>query len=84
MVLSNYERKTSHSLGVIQVNIVLGTIAKPTLSVVISTKENYNLLLGQEWIHEAWAIPLTLHQMISIWRPNGISAFRIFPFSNSC
>ena len=46
MVLSNYEGKTSKALGVIHVDIVVGTILGRTLFMVILTKTNYNLLLG--------------------------------------
>lgn len=46
MVMSNYEGKTSKYLKVIQVDITVGTIITPTLFVVITTKANYNLLLG--------------------------------------
>lgn len=46
MVLSNYEGKTSKVLGVIQVDIFVWTMIRPTLFVVIYSKENYNLLLG--------------------------------------
>lgn len=51
MVLSNYEGKTGHILGIIQVDISVGTLTRPTLFMVISSKENCNLLLGLEWIH---------------------------------
>lgn len=40
MVLSNYEAKTSKALGVIQVNIIVGIITRPTLFVVITTNAN--------------------------------------------
>lgn len=48
MVLSNYNKKTSRPLGVIQVDVFVGIKTRPTLFVVIPTKENHNLLLGQE------------------------------------
>lgn len=46
MVLSNHEGNMSYYFGVIQVNIVVGTITRPTLFVVITSKANYNLFLG--------------------------------------
>lgn len=72
LVMSNYEGKTSYSLGVIGVNIVVGTITRSILFVVIASKVNYNLMLAREWIHGVWAVPSTLHQRISIWRPDGV------------
>ena len=58
MVLSNYEVKTSKPLGVIHVDIVVGTTSRTTLFVVVPTKTNYNLLLSREWIHRVEAVPL--------------------------
>lgn len=51
MVLSNYEGKTSSILGVIQVELAVGTTTRMTLFMVIKSKANFNLLLGREWIH---------------------------------
>lgn len=39
---------------------------------VVPTKANYNLLLGKEWIHGIWTVPLTMHQQITIWKPDSI------------
>lgn len=72
MVMSNYEGKISKALRVIQVNIVVGIIIRQTLFVVIPSKVNYNLFLGREWIHGVGAVPSSIHQRISIWRPNSI------------
>lgn len=47
MVLSNYEGKTSKHLRVIQVEVVVVATTRPTFFVVVSTKENYNSLLGR-------------------------------------
>lgn len=47
MVLSNYEGKTSHILGVIQVELSIGSITRTTLFMVITSNANYNLLLGR-------------------------------------
>ena len=72
MVLSDFGVKTSKALGVILVKIHVGTIQRLTLFVAVPSKENYNLLLGREWIHGVGAVPSTLHQVVSIWRPDGI------------
>lgn len=64
MALSNYEGKTRHILGVIQVNLSVGSTTRQTLFVVIPYKENYNMLLGREWIHRIWVIPSMLRQRV--------------------
>lgn len=61
IVFSNYEGKTSKALGVIQVDIVVDTIVRPTLLMIILTIASYNLLLCREWIHDIGEIPSTLH-----------------------
>lgn len=48
MVLSNYEGKIGQTLGVIQVDLTVGSITRPTMFMVIPAKVNYNLLLGRE------------------------------------
>jgi hypothetical protein len=72
MVLTDFEGKTSKSLGVILLSVRVGTVARPTLFVVVSSKANYNMLLGREWIHGVGAVPSTLHQVVSIWRDDGV------------
>ncbi|XP_050915465.1 uncharacterized protein LOC127130515 [Lathyrus oleraceus] len=72
MVLSNYEGKVGTTIGVIQVNLTVGTITRPTMFMVIASRANYNLLLGREWIHGVGAVPSSMHQRIAIWRPDGI------------
>jgi hypothetical protein len=62
IVLSNYEGKTGHSMGAIQVDVCVGSTVRPTLFLVVPSKANFNLLLGREWIHGVGAVPLTLHQ----------------------
>lgn len=61
MILSNYEGKTSRPLSVIQVDVVIGTTTRPTLFIVVPTKENYNLLFNREWIHGVGCVPSSMH-----------------------
>lgn len=51
MVPSNYEGRTSQTLGVIQVDVTMGYITRPTILMVIASRASYNFLLGREWIH---------------------------------
>ena len=51
MVFSNYEGKIVHTLGVVQIDLTMGLIIRPTMFMVIEAKTNYNMLLGREWIH---------------------------------
>ncbi|CAJ2630140.1 unnamed protein product [Trifolium pratense] len=72
VVLANYEGKTGHSLGAVQLEVCVGSTVRKTLFMVIAAKPNYNLLLGREWIHGVGAIPSTMHQRLIIWREDGL------------
>lgn len=66
MVLSNYEGKVGTKMRVIQVDLTVGTITRPTMFMVIVSKANYNMLLGREWIHGIEVVPSSMHQRITI------------------
>ena len=88
VILSNYEGKVGHSLGALQVSLIVGTVVRPTLFMVVPSKANFNLLLGREWIHWICVVPSSMHQRISIWRDDGtvenIEAECNTPFSQQC
>jgi hypothetical protein len=72
VVLANYEGKTGHSLGAIQLEVCVGSTVRKTLFMVIAARPNYNLLLGREWIHGVGAVPSSLHQRLILWRDDGL------------
>ncbi|PNX69000.1 hypothetical protein L195_g056475, partial [Trifolium pratense] len=72
VLLANYEGKTGHSLGAVQLEVFVGSTVRKTLFMVIAAKPNYNLLLGREWIHGVGAVPSTMHQRLIIWREDGL------------
>jgi len=72
IVLSNYDAKAGHSLGAIQVKLIVETITRPTLFMVVPSKANFNMLLGREWIHGVCDVPSSMHPRISIWGDDGM------------
>lgn len=72
MVLSNYDGKVGFSLGVIQVELTVGTFTRSIMFMIMETKANYNLLLGRKWIHGVGVVPFSMHQRIIIWCLDGI------------
>ena len=50
----------------------MGSINRTTMFLVVSSKVNFNMFLGREWIHGVVVVPSTLHQRLSIWRENGL------------
>jgi hypothetical protein len=61
VVLCNYEGKSGSSLCAVEVDLVVGTVKRPTLVLLVESKANYNFLLGREWIHGVGAVPSTIH-----------------------
>lgn len=61
MVMLNYKGKTIHVMGVIHVELSVGTMTRPTMFMVIVSNANYNMLLRREWIHGIGPVPSTLH-----------------------
>ncbi|XP_058733103.1 uncharacterized protein LOC131604695 [Vicia villosa] len=57
-------------MGVIQLNITVGSVTRPTIFMVIKGKPIYNLLVGRGWLHGA--APSSMHQPLIIWRGDGI------------
>jgi ABC-type Na+ transport system ATPase subunit NatA len=39
---------------------------------LVSSKANFNILLGREWIHGISVVPSSMHQRVAIWRGDGI------------
>ena len=72
VVLCNYEGKSGSSFGVVEVDLVIGTVKMPTLFLVVESKANYNLLLNREWMHGVGVVPSTMHQRLSLWKENGV------------
>jgi len=72
VVLTNYEGTTGNFLGAVEVDLVVGSISQTTMFMVVPSKENFNVLLGREWIQGVGAVPSTMHQRIAIWRKDGL------------
>ena len=68
MVLSDYKGRTRNTMGVIQVNIIVGSVTRPTIFMVIQGKPSYNLLVGREWLHGIGVVSSSMHQRLIIWR----------------
>ena len=59
-------------MGVVQLDLTIGSSCRPTMFMVIEAKANYNFLLGREWIHGVGAVPSSMHQRLVLWREDGI------------
>ena len=72
MVLADYEGSTKQTMGVIQVDVIVGSVTRPTIFMVIQGMPSYNLLVIREWLHGIGVVPSSMHQRLMIWGEDGI------------
>ena len=51
-------------MGTLSTHIMIDSIGYSILFQVLKIKSSFNHLLGRPWIHEAGAIPYSLHQKV--------------------
>ena len=68
MSISTFIGEISKTLGVLPIDINVGS--KTFLSTFFFTNStvNYNALLGRGWIHANWCVSSSLHQFLLFWK----------------
>ena len=51
-------------MGTLTTHVMIGPVRYSILFQVLRIQSSFNLLLGRPWIHEAGAIPSSLHQKV--------------------
>jgi hypothetical protein len=49
--MTNFTRKVTLAIGVLLVDLTIGTKTSPTAFFVVDVNPSYSLLLGLDWIH---------------------------------
>lgn len=62
IVLKVFGGNSSETMGVLNVELIVGSKTIPTTFFVIDGKGSNSLLLGRDWIHANCCIPSTMHQ----------------------
>ena len=64
--------QVSQTLGILPIDITIGS--KTTLSAffVIDSTANYNILFRRDWIHANQCLSSSLHQFLLFWKGNEI------------
>ena len=63
-IVKAYDRTQMTFLGTISTHVMIGPVIYSILFQVLRIQSSFNLLLGRPWIHEAGAIPSSLHQKV--------------------
>lgn len=68
IVLKAFGGNSSETMGVLNVELIVGSNTIPTIFFVIDGKGSNSLLLGRDWIHANCCIPSTMHQYLIQWQ----------------
>ena len=66
--VSAFTRKTSKTMGVLPIDITVGSKTSLSAFFVINYNANCNALLGRNWIHANWCVPSSFHQFLLFWK----------------
>ncbi|KAJ4839423.1 hypothetical protein Tsubulata_023813 [Turnera subulata] len=62
--IRSYDNANREVLGTIILEVNFGPVSFPIEFQVLDIALSFNLLLGRPWLHQAKAVPSTLHQML--------------------
>ena len=66
-----FNGKSTIVKGMIPLRFKVGSVVRPTMFVVITSKASFNMLLERDWIHGVGVVPSTLHQKLILWNEGG-------------
>ena len=66
--VSAFTREISKTLGILPIDIIVGSKTSLSAIFVISCTSNYNALLGRDRIHVNWCVLYFLHQFLIFWK----------------
>nr|KYP33197.1 hypothetical protein KK1_045967 [Cajanus cajan] len=61
ILISDFARKSSQPKRMVLLDVQVRSVRRTTMFIVTPSKANFNVLLGQEWIHGVGIVPSTLH-----------------------
>ena len=62
----------SKTLGILPIDITIGSKTALSTFFVIDSMVNYNILLGRDWIHANWCVSFSFHQFLLFWKGNEV------------
>ena len=67
-----FTREVSKTLGILPIDITIGSKTALSAFFVIYFTTNYNILLRRDWIHANWCMLSSLHQFSLFWKSNEV------------
>ena len=72
VVVSAFTGEVSKTLGILPINITIGSKAALSAFFLVDSTTNYNILLGRDWIHANWCVSSFFHQFLLFWKGNEV------------
>ena len=66
--VSTFTGEIFKTLGVLPIDINVGSKTSLSSFFVINSTANYNALLGRDWTHDNWCVPSSVHQFLLFWK----------------
>ena len=74
--MSAFIGEVSKTLGILPIDITIGSTNALSTFFVIDSTTNYNILLGSDWIHANWCVSSSLHQFLLFRKGNEVEVVR--------
>ena len=68
--LSSFIGEVSKTLGILPIDVTIGSKSALSAFLVIDSTTNYNIFLGRDWIHANWCVSSSLHRFLLFWKGN--------------
>ena len=75
--MSAFTGEVSKTLGLVLIDITIGSKTASSTFFMMDSTANYNILLGRNWIHANWCVPVSLHQFLLFWKGNEVELMRV-------
>ena len=73
VAMSTFTREVPKTLGILSIDITIGSKISLYAFFVINSTANYNIFLGRDWIHANWCVSSSLHQLLLFWKGNEVA-----------
>ncbi|XP_019184791.1 PREDICTED: uncharacterized protein LOC109179750 [Ipomoea nil] len=70
-MIQGFNQGGQRAIGIIRLDLRIGSLSSGVLCHVIDARASYNLLLGRPWIHENGVVPSSWHQCL-MFEKNGV------------
>jgi hypothetical protein len=77
LMLNDVGGNPMEALGVVSMELTIGSKSLATTFFVIEVQCNYSVILGRDWIHVNHCVPSTLHQFLMWWINDEIEVVHI-------